>query len=408
MSAIHICTWNVSAGAKHTYGTPTPSPDYENTRCILLWGANPRATFPTAAQRISRARARGAKLIVIDPRRNNLARSADCWLRVRPGSDAALALAMIHVLIEEKLFDEAFIRDWTTGPFLVRDDTKRLLTALDIAPSGSTKSLVVWDSSRGTTASYHSDQGYFASGVQPALGGRFSCQLASGASVECRPAFAVLAERAAQYAPERSESITWVAAADVRHAARLFATELPSCYFSWTGLEMHSNAMQINRAVCCLFALTGQFDERGSNVLHATTPVRPVEGPQFLPKEKAAIRLGLKDHPLGPPNDPGHVQAGNVYEAILTGQPYKVRAMVCFGSDPLLNQCDVERGKRALATLEFYVHMDLFANPSAAFADLLLPASTGWEHEALKTGFSGAGAKGPAPRLLVGHRCARR
>ena len=62
MSAIHICTWNVSAGAKHSYGTPTPSPDYENTRCILLWGANPRATYPTAAQRISRARARGAKL----------------------------------------------------------------------------------------------------------------------------------------------------------------------------------------------------------------------------------------------------------------------------------------------------------------------------------------------------------
>ena len=108
-------------GAKHSYGTPTPSPDYENTRCILLWGANPRATYPTAAQR-TRARARGAKLIVIDPRRTNLARSADSWLRVRPGSDAALALAMIHVLIEEKLFDEAFIRDWTTGPFLVRDN----------------------------------------------------------------------------------------------------------------------------------------------------------------------------------------------------------------------------------------------------------------------------------------------
>ena len=129
----------------------------------------------------------------------------------------------------------------------------------------------------------------------------------------------------------------------------------------------------------------------------ATPPARPVEGPQLLPREKAAIRLGLKDHPLGPPNDPGHVQAGNVYEAILTARPYKVRAMVCFGSDPLLNQSDVERGKRALATLEFYVHMDLFANPSAAFADLLLPASTGWEHEALKTGFSGAGAKGASP-----------
>ena len=394
MSAIHICTWNVSAGAKHSYGTPTPSPDYENTRCILLWGANPRATYPTAAQRISRARARGAKLIVIDPRRTNLARSADSWLRVRPGSDAALALAMIHVLIEEKLFDEAFIRDWTTGPFLVRDDTGRLLSARDLTSSCSAESFVVWDNSRGTTAFYYPGQGYANSDVQPVLDGSFSCRLASGASVTCRPAFALLAGRAAQYAPERSELITWIEAEDVRRAARLFATELPSCYFSWTGLEMHSNAMQTNRAVCCLYALTGQFDERGSNVLIATPPARPVEGLQLLPREKAAIRLGLKDHPLGPPNDPGHVQAGNVYEAILTARPYKVRAMVCFGSDPLVHQSDVQRGMEALASLEFYVHMDFFANPSAAFADLLLPASTGWEVESLKIGFSGAGAKG--------------
>jgi anaerobic selenocysteine-containing dehydrogenase len=398
LSSIHICTWNVSAGAKHSYGTPTPPPDYENARCILLWGANPRATFPTAAQRISRARARGAKLIVIDPRQNNLARSADCWLRVRPGSDAALALAMIHVLIEERLFDESFVREWTTGTFLVRDDTQRLLTAQDLAASGSAQSFVVWDSSRGAPVSYHPDQGYAEIGVQAAHGGTFSCHLASGATVTCQPALALLAERAAQYAPESSEDVTWVPADAVRSAARLFATERPSCYFSWTGIEMHSNAMQINRAVCCLYALTGQYDERGGNVLSATTPIRPVEGPQLLPKEKAAVRLGIKDHPLGPPGDPGHVQAATVYDAILTGQPYKVRAMVCFGSDPLLNHSDARRGEEALSALEFYVHMDFFANPSACFADLLLPSSTGWESEALKTGFSGSGAKGASDK----------
>jgi anaerobic selenocysteine-containing dehydrogenase len=122
----------------------------------------------------------------------------------------------------------------------------------------------------------------------------------------------------------------------VRRAALLFATERPSCYFSWAGLEMHSNAMQLNRAVCCLYALTGQYDERGCNVLTATTPSRMVEAPQLLSKEKASMRLGLEEHPLGPPSDPWHVAAANVYNAILTGRPYKVRAMVCFGSDPLL------------------------------------------------------------------------
>lgn len=101
------------------------------------------------------------------------------------------------------------------------------------------------------------------------------------------------------------------------------------------------------------------------------------------------MRLGFKDHPLGPPSDPGNVQASTVYDAVLTGQPYKVRAMICFGSDPLLAHGDGLRGKEALAALEFYVHMDMFANPSASFADLLLPAATGWESEALKTSFSG-------------------
>ena len=394
LSAIHICTWNVSAGAKHSYGTPTPSPDYENTRCILLWGANPRATFPTTAQRIGQARARGAKLIVIDPRRHNLARSADCWLRVRPGSDPALALAMIHTLIEEKLFDETFVREWTNGTFLVREDTQRLLTGRDLDHSESPQSFVVWDTFRAAPVSYSPDRGYAETSIPAAITGSYLCRLADGTTACCRPAFALLADRAARHAPERSQHITWVLPNDVRHAARLFATERPSCYFSWSGLEMHSNAMQLNRAVCCFFALTGQYDARGSNVLVATTPTRPVEAPQLLAKEKAAKRLGLKDHPLGPPHDPGHVQASTVYEAILTGEPYKIRALVCFGSDPLLSQGNVSRGKEALAALEFYVHMDLFANPSASFADLLLPASTGWESEALKTGFSGQGAKG--------------
>ena len=388
LSAIHICTWNVMVGSKHTFGTPTPPPDFENTRCILLWGANPRATFPTYAQRINRARAKGAKLIVVDPRKHNLARDADCWLQVRPGADAALALGMIHVLIDEKLYDEAFVREWTNGPFLVRDDTQQLLTARDIVSSGSAQSFVVWDATSNAPVAYDPDRGYAEREVKPTLAGSFSCRLANGGFATCRPVFALLAERAAQYAPEHAEHITWVSADAVRSAARLFANERPSCYFSWAGIEMHSNAMQINRAVCCFYALTGQYDESGSNVLTATTPVQRVDGPQLLPKEKSAIRLGLNEHPLGPPNDPGHVQAAAVYDAILTGQPYKVRGMVCFGSDPLLAQGDPTRGKEALSALDFYVHMDFFANPTAMFADILLPASTSWETESIKTSFA--------------------
>jgi anaerobic selenocysteine-containing dehydrogenase len=79
------------------------------------------------------------------------------------------------------------------------------------------------------------------------------------------------------------------------------------------------------------------------------------------------------------------VQAALVYRAILTGHPYPVKAMVLFGSDPLLGHGDPLQGKAALEALDFYVHVDIVANPSAAFADLLLPASTCWEGEALES-----------------------
>jgi anaerobic selenocysteine-containing dehydrogenase len=387
LSSIHICTWNTTFGAKHTFGTPAAPPDYENTRCILLWGANPRATFTTSAQRISKAIAGGAKLIVIDPREHQLALQADCWLRVRPGSDSALALGMIHVLIEERLFDESFIREWTNGIFLIREDTGLPLTEQDLVYTGVPDSFVVWDTLRGAPTIYRPDTGYIDNGVRPALVGRFTCNLAQGATVSCRPAFALFAERAAQYAPERSESLTWVSAEAVRRAARLFASERPSCFFSWAGLEMHTNAMQINRAVCCFYALTGQFDEPGSNVVSAMTPTRFLMGLDLLPKEKASLRLGLHDHPLGPPSDPGHVQATGVYDAVLSGRPYPVKAMALFGSDPLVRYGDVSRGKQAFSALDFYVHMDLFANTTSSFADLLLPASASWESEALNPNF---------------------
>jgi anaerobic selenocysteine-containing dehydrogenase len=126
--------------------------------------------------------------------------------------------------------------------------------------SAASEGFVVWDTVRGGPAVFRPDSGYTENGVSPALVGTFTCRLPNDGAVSCRPAFDELAQRAAQYAPEQSEGLTWVPADAVRRAARLFATERPSCYFSWAGLEMHTNAMQTNRAICSFYALTGQFD----------------------------------------------------------------------------------------------------------------------------------------------------
>ncbi len=145
LTSNHICTWNRRVGSKYTYGVGMPTPDFDHASCMLLWGINPQATSPAQARRISRARNRGAKLIVIDPRRNVLAEKADCWLRVKPGTDGELAMAMIHVLIEEKLFDAEFARRWTNAPFLVRGDNGQLLTDQDLVEGGNPNGHVIWD-----------------------------------------------------------------------------------------------------------------------------------------------------------------------------------------------------------------------------------------------------------------------
>jgi len=380
LTSNHICTWNRRVGSKYTYGVGMPLPDFDNTQCMLIWGINPPATSPAQAVRINRARNRGAKLIVIDPRKTTLAAKADCWLRVRPGTDGELAMAMIHVLLEENLFDEAFASRWTNAPFLVRCDNHQLLTAADLQTGASSGTNIVWDRDRNTPSLAQGD-------ITPALFGTFTVKVSDGTEVKCQPALQMLRDNAAAYAPEVSENITMIPARDVRKAARLFAMEKPSSYCTWVGLEQDNDAMQTNRAVCCFYALTGQFDQRGSNVLFATTPASPINGRELLPKNKAGLRLGIEEHPLGPPIDPGLVQAAEVYDAILTGRPYPIRAMISFGTDPLLGHGDALRGKAALEALEFYIHVDTVVNPSANFADLLLPAASCWEREALMTSF---------------------
>ena len=95
----------------------TMDPDIEQAELVVIWGANPATDSPPLAhEQILRARQRGTQVVAIDPRRNGTAREARAeWLPIRPGTDGALALAMIGVLIEEELYDEEFVAKWTVG-----------------------------------------------------------------------------------------------------------------------------------------------------------------------------------------------------------------------------------------------------------------------------------------------------
>jgi anaerobic selenocysteine-containing dehydrogenase len=114
-----ICYVPTIAAAAFTYGLKpglTPLTDYSSCpRTILVWACNPQETDPPEFWDINQALEKGARMAVIDPKRIDLAGRADIWVQPRPGSDLALALAMINVIIEEGLYDREFVEKWTVG-----------------------------------------------------------------------------------------------------------------------------------------------------------------------------------------------------------------------------------------------------------------------------------------------------
>jgi anaerobic selenocysteine-containing dehydrogenase len=144
MSTTHVCNWHKDTGFSYTFGTPIPTPDLAHSKAFLLWGHNPSSTSLILAHDIVEARARGMKTVVVDPRRIGIGANADILLQPRPGSDGALALALIHCLIEEGWYDAAFARRWTNGTFLLDSANHRVLTEGDLTANGEPNRYVVW------------------------------------------------------------------------------------------------------------------------------------------------------------------------------------------------------------------------------------------------------------------------
>ena len=118
---INMSAGGLAFGGIMTMGFPI-QPDFASTRCMLLWASNPEAAYPGLYNHaIREALKKGSKLIVVDPRRIPIAAKADHWLRIRPGTDVALALGFLHVIIKNKLYDKEFVDKWTVGFNKLRD-----------------------------------------------------------------------------------------------------------------------------------------------------------------------------------------------------------------------------------------------------------------------------------------------
>ena len=380
-----ICNFHRDDIYALTFGVDTPMPDFQNAGCIVLWGHNPSTTWLAYASRVAEAKARGAKLIVVDPRRAGLAVKADVWLRVRPGSDGALALGLANLLLEAGHYDAAFMRDWTNGPLLVRDDDGSPLRADHLRAGGDPALRVAWDADAGAPMLYDSGSGRYDGGA-PALDGRYEVAGADGTAIPCRTAFDLYRERCRPFTAERVEEITWVPAEQLRAAARLMGEADAVSSYSWSGVGQHTNASQTSRAIALLYALSGSFDAPGGNVLFDTIPTNDIRGREMIAPQQMAKAVGGAGRPLGPEQQ-GWITSDDLYRAILEGEPYPIKGMVSFGTNILVSHADTARGEAALKALDFAVHVDMFMTPSAALADIVLPVNTPFEREGLCTDF---------------------
>jgi anaerobic selenocysteine-containing dehydrogenase len=378
-ASMELCGWGRYLASMYTFGAPVPGvfmPDLERAGCILYWGYNPSVARLAHATATVAARKRGARLVVVDPRRVGMAAEADHWLRVRPGTDAALALALAGVMIERGWFDEAFVRRWTNAALLVRTDTRRLLRA------GDPGQLVAWDGATSAPVAYDPVRRRFA--ADPAGLALTGTRVVDG--VACRPVFDMLAERCRAMTPARAEAITGVPAIEIERTAQTLWEARPLAYYSWSGLEQHSGTTQTIRAINVLYALTGCIDAPGGNVRFTPVPTEPVDGAELLSRAQRAKAIGLGRRPLGPPRFE-FVTGEDFYAAALDGEPYRARGLVNFGANLIVAHGDSARGRDALGALDFFVHVDLFMSPTAELADVVLPVAAPFEAEALRVGF---------------------
>jgi DMSO reductase family type II enzyme molybdopterin subunit len=239
--------------------------DWFHSDLILMWHMNPVYTRIPSAHFIFEARYHGAEIISIAPDYNASSVHADLFVPVEPGSDAALALGMCKLIIDEGKLNEEFVREQTDLPLLVRSDDNRFLRGAGVAEGGRDDQFYFLDERTGKIAG--ADRASLElNGARPALSGSFSVTLKDGREVAVRPAFEVLRERLAEYTPERVAELTGVRPGIVRRLARKVAQAKAVHMLQGFSVCKYYHGDLMERSMALLLALTGNFGRKGTGM----------------------------------------------------------------------------------------------------------------------------------------------
>jgi len=281
--------------------------DIENSDLLVVWGANPATDSPPLDMyRLEAAAKRGADIVVIDPRRTDTAiRTNAQWIPIRPGTDGALALSMIGVMIDEDLYDEDFAENWSLG-------------------------------------------------------------------------FDELQTYVQHFSPEVAETITGVPAKTIRDLARRISNATGAAPVMYTGLEYSNSGIQAIRAVYALFALADQLDVPGGIGLAMRDTHFPINRSTNQENPDLDLAAAREKFPIYS-NYRGESHASGLVDAVLKGEPYPIRGLIIHGASILTSCPQTPIWRETLSELDFLVTIDRQLTADAAYADVVLPATTMFE-----------------------------
>jgi DMSO reductase family type II enzyme molybdopterin subunit len=250
-----------------TYGMFDPVSsidDWFHSEVFIIWAGNPNYTRIPHIHFVNEARYNGCEVIVIAPDFSPSSIHADYHMPVRIGTDAAVALAMAKVVIDEGLVNERFVREQTDLPLLVDAATSRYLRESDLAEGGSDEQFYAWDPATG--AAVPAPRGTLNwDGIEPALEGDFTVQTLGG-PVTVTTVYALMRQRLDEYTPERAYEISGVHPDAIRALARKIAAKRTNILSALGGMGKHYHGDLMERSQLLLLALTGNWGRHGTGV----------------------------------------------------------------------------------------------------------------------------------------------
>jgi len=341
----------------------------------IIWGTNPVLTHPHNWRWIQQAKEQGTHVLCIDPIKSATAHRSSEWLRVNPGHDGYLALAMSNFIIERGLIDEEFLTTKSNGIFLVRRDNGKFLRLSDIQTLEQDEKgnfigddFLVWSAAAGGVE-------LIDDCADPVLDGSFTTEN----GIEVDTSYKLLRESLAQYTIEEAARLTGLGGDVIADLAERIAAEPAVSVNISYGLDHYVNGYLNCWSIAILLALTGNFMKDGAGFTGVfTTRYSPETLGLWITEEFKGLNTAFPTGLL-----PQVAASGE-----LGGKPFPVKAMITYCSNLLGNAPSLnDHLEKLYGNLEYSVVIDSEMTDSAKYADIILPCAMWYEVEDVRAGY---------------------